>query len=681
MAERYSRVFSLAENLYTEGAPLLLAAGALLKDTQSGKLIAQLKLKAIGPKAIRAATVRLVPLDSADRPLGEALSYDYLDLNAERDAEFGAKNPIPLPQSSARAFTAAVTEVIFADKSTWTGPETPWEPLTAAETPEQALKDAELAKQYRLRFGADTVRMPAEEKDLWFCACGAVNGQAEERCHRCGKAWDELLALDPEELKAARDRRLAEERAAREAAEQKAAEERAAAQAKAKKTKKALAVTLPILLLLVAGFFLATKVLIPNSRYQKALELAEAGQYEEAIAAFEALGDYKDAPEQIERTRAAQTEARNAEAYAKALELAEAGQYEKAIAAFQALGDYRDAPAQIERTREAQTEARNAEAYASAETLAASGDTYAAARAFDEIRDYRDSRDRSFALWGQITQRETLSAGGWHTVGLRSDGTVVAVGNKGSGRCAVSSWTDIVAISAGEEHTVGLRSDGTVVAAGNKGSGQCAVSGWTDMVAVSAGGYHTVGLRVDGTVVAVGYNKYGQCEVSDWTDVVAVSAGEFHTVGLRADGTVVAVGLNDEGQCEVSGWTDVVAVSAGGSHTVGLRSDGTVVATKYIGKFYYGQCEVSGWTDVVAVSAGSLYTVGLRSDGTVVATKYTGDYYYGECDVSNWTDIVAVSAGGSHTVGLRSDGTVVAIGNNRSDQCEVAGWRGIKLPN
>lgn len=239
MAERYSRVFSLAENLYTEGAPLLLAAGALLKDTQSGKLIAQLKLKAIGPKAIRAATVRLVPLDSADRPLGEALSYDYLDLNAERDAEFGAKNPIPLPQSSARAFTAAVTEVIFADKSTWTAPEAPWEPLPAQEPLEKALGDWELAKQYRLRFGADAVRMPAAEKDLWFCACGAVNGQAEENCHRCGKARGELLALDPEELKAARDRRLAEERAAREAAEKKAAEQKAEAERLAAERKAA----------------------------------------------------------------------------------------------------------------------------------------------------------------------------------------------------------------------------------------------------------------------------------------------------------------------------------------------------------------------------------------------------------------------------------------------------------
>ena len=32
MAERYTRLYTLPENLYTEGAPLVIAAGALLKD-------------------------------------------------------------------------------------------------------------------------------------------------------------------------------------------------------------------------------------------------------------------------------------------------------------------------------------------------------------------------------------------------------------------------------------------------------------------------------------------------------------------------------------------------------------------------------------------------------------------------------------------------------------------------
>jgi alpha-tubulin suppressor-like RCC1 family protein len=40
-----------------------------------------------------------------------------------------------------------------------------------------------------------------------------------------------------------------------------------------------------------------------------------------------------------------------------------------------------------------------------------------------------------------------------------------------------SKFTDIVAIAAGAYHTVGLKSDGTVVAAGYNNFGQCNVGG------------------------------------------------------------------------------------------------------------------------------------------------------------------------------------------------------------
>ena len=76
-----------------------------------------------------------------------------------------------------------------------------------------------------------------------------------------------------------------------------------------------------------------------------------------------------------------------------------------------------------------------------------------------------------------------------------------------------------MAVAAGVAHTVGLRRDGTVVAVGHNSDGRCDVSDWTDIVAVAAGYNHTVGLRRDGTVVAVGDNDYGQCDVSDWTDI------------------------------------------------------------------------------------------------------------------------------------------------------------------
>ena len=81
--------------------------------------------------------------------------------------------------------------------------------------------------------------------------------------------------------------------------------------------------------------------------------------------------------------------------------------------------------------------------------------------------DHSNARARSFALWEQLADRETVSAGCWHTVGLKSDGTVVAVGDNDDDQCDAADWRDIVAVSAGRYHTVGLKSDGTVVAEGS----------------------------------------------------------------------------------------------------------------------------------------------------------------------------------------------------------------------
>ena len=74
-------------------------------------------------------------------------------------------------------------------------------------------------------------------------------------------------------------------------------------------------------------------------------------------------------------------------------------------------------------------------------------------------------------------------------------------------------------IAAGLRHTVGLRSDGTVAAVGWNEYGQCNVSDWCHIVAVAAGCAHTIGLKSDGTVIAVGDNEYGQCDVSSWRGI------------------------------------------------------------------------------------------------------------------------------------------------------------------
>jgi len=261
-----------------------------------------------------------------------------------------------------------------------------------------------------------------------------------------------------------------------------------------------------------------------------------------------------------------------------------------------------------------------------------------------------------------------VAAGCSHTVGLKSDGTVVAVGENYDGQCEVGGWTDICQVAASGWHTVGLKEDGTVVAVGENYDGQCEVGGWADIVQVAAGWYHTVGLKSDGTVVATGYNDYGQCNVGGWTDITQVDAGGWHTVGLKEDGTVVAVGGNTAGQCNVDAWTGIIQIAAGGTNTVGLNSDGTVVA---VGDNGYGQCNVGSWTGIIQIVAGGKHTVGLRADGTVVAV---GDNTAGQCNVGSWTGIIQIAAGGTHTVGLRADGTVVAVGDNGYGQCNVGDW-------
>ena len=260
-------------------------------------------------------------------------------------------------------------------------------------------------------------------------------------------------------------------------------------------------------------------------------------------------------------------------------------------------------------------------------------------------------------------QRLSMAA---HTVGVKPEGTVLAVGYDELGQCQVSDWTNIVAVSAGFNHTLGLMADGTAV---DSYPPLCDVSGWRGIAAISAGNHHAVGLMADGTVTAAGIDDYGQCGVSEWRDIVAVAAGGCHTVGLKADGTVVAVGQNDYGQCEVSEWRDIVAISAGQMHTVGLKADGTAVA---VGKNDSGQCSVSGWKEIVAVSAGFTHTAGLKRNGSVIST---GSDYFGEDRVSGWTDILAIAAGYYQTAGLKADGTVVIAGGyDGYPPCDVSGW-------
>lgn len=217
MSERYLKLFSLEENLYIPGSPVLIAAGALLKDTQTGRILGQLKLQSISDQSIKAATVALVPLDTVGNPLGEPVSYQYLDLKVTRDAYWGSQDPIRFSDPSTRAYTASVKEVIFSDNSIWTAPNSAWKALPAKTTLETQLDDFELATQYRMHFGLDCQYAYQTAEDLWYCPCGAINHQGESVCHACQKDRNELAGVDWDLLRKEAAERVAQKRAEEEA--------------------------------------------------------------------------------------------------------------------------------------------------------------------------------------------------------------------------------------------------------------------------------------------------------------------------------------------------------------------------------------------------------------------------------------------------------------------------------
>jgi alpha-tubulin suppressor-like RCC1 family protein len=252
-----------------------------------------------------------------------------------------------------------------------------------------------------------------------------------------------------------------------------------------------------------------------------------------------------------------------------------------------------------------------------------------------------------------LTQVVAVSAGHYHNLALRSNGTVVGWGYRPA---VPSGLSGVTAISAGGYHNLALKSDGTVVAWGDNSNGEATVpAGLTGVKAIAAGNANSFALKSDGSIVAWGWNGDGQTTVpAGLTGVKAIAAGWYHTIALKNDGTVVAWGKNINGTTNVpSGLTGVVAIAAGAYHSLALKSDGTVIAWGDDGS---GQISVpTGLSGVRAISAGVAFSLAVREDGTIVAW---GGNNYGQVNVpTGLTGIVAASGGTNHSIVLKCDGS------------------------
>ncbi len=139
-----------------------------------------------------------------------------------------------------------------------------------------------------------------------------------------------------------------------------------------------------------------------------------------------------------------------------------------------------------------------------------------------------------------LTNVRAVAAGTFTSYFLMADGTVRAAGSNAGGAGAggalgngtsggqsttpvtVSSLTNVVQIAAGSAHGLALKSDRTVWAWGNGGTGQIGngatsdvttpvqVAGLPAIVAIGAGATHSLALGLDGSVWAWGANSQGQ---------------------------------------------------------------------------------------------------------------------------------------------------------------------------
>lgn len=167
MSERYTRIYAISENLYTEDSPVVIMARALLKDNTTGETVAQLKFKNISGKTIKALKISIRAFDTFGTEIEGVSEHQYLDLSATQGTEFGHKTPVALPDPVIRSFECECTQIIFLDDTKWEPSTAKWHPLSEPKLLSQKSYSRPERRNFNILQKAKHIL--TNHSNLWLC--------------------------------------------------------------------------------------------------------------------------------------------------------------------------------------------------------------------------------------------------------------------------------------------------------------------------------------------------------------------------------------------------------------------------------------------------------------------------------------------------------------------------------
>jgi alpha-tubulin suppressor-like RCC1 family protein len=349
-------------------------------------------------------------------------------------------------------------------------------------------------------------------------------------------------------------------------------------------------------------------------------------------------------------------------------------------------------------TSEAQTVVKVAAAANNSLFLKSDGSLWAMGRnQYGELGDgtFNQTNRPELIVAGSVT---AVAAGYFHSLFLKNDGSLWAMGYNSQGELGDGAYgtapyyatnrpeqivaTNVTAIAAGGGHSLFLKSNGSLWAMGYNGYGELGDGSYTrtarpeqivatNVTAIAAGSYYSLFLKTDGSLWAMGDNFYGQLgdgsgnittnrpEQIVSSNVTAIAAGYYHSLFLKSDGSLWAMGYNNRGQLgdgttsntnrpEQIVASNVTAIAAGYYHSLFLKNDGSLWGMGYN---YQGELGDGTYTtlppygtnqpeqivvgNVTVVAAGYYHSLFLKRDGSLWGMGYNGYGQLGDGTTSN----------------------------------------------